>query len=142
MTRALWFTAVLALVTVGVQAWAFQTTMTDEEYEAAMKEIRLTVLDSQGHIDARYWPELERQVGRLETFFGQVETFWSARGSDAAVGFAQDALQALAGLSTAAGERDHGAAQDALKTLQVACQSCHGQFREEIDDDYRIKPED
>ena len=142
MTRALWFASALALMTVGMQVWAVQATLTDEEYDAAMKEIRLTVRDSEGHLDARYWPELTTQVGRLQTFFGRVEAFWSARGSDTAVGFAQDALEALEGLSTAAGEQDLEAARDALKTLQGACQSCHAQFREETADGYRIKPED
>ena len=38
-----------------------------------MKEIRLTVSDVWGHVDARYWPELETEVGRLQTCFTQIE---------------------------------------------------------------------
>ena len=134
MTRILFFVGALAVTTVA------QETMTDDEYDAAMKEIRLTLGDTRGHIDARYWPELDTEVGRLQAFFEQIEIFWSARGVDDATGFAQEALQALESLSTAATQEDQTAARDALQRLQGSCQSCHEGFREETDDGYRIKP--
>ena len=37
---------------------ALQSTMTEEEYGAAMTEINFIVGDAELHIDARYWPEL------------------------------------------------------------------------------------
>ena len=134
MTRILFFVAALAVTTVA------QEPMTDDEYDAAMKEIRLTLGDTRGHVDARYWPELETEVGRLQVFFEQIELFWNARGVDGATGFAQEALKELESLSTASNQEDQPAARDALKSLQGSCQSCHEGFREETDNGYRIKP--
>ena len=134
MTHILFFVAAFAVTTVA------QEPMTDDEYDAAMKEIRLTLGDTRGHVDARYWPELETEVGRLQVFFEQIELFWNARGVDGATGFAQEALKALESLSTAANQEDQPAARDALKSLQGSCQSCHEEFREETDNGYRIKP--
>ena len=139
MARPILFLASLGFaMSVGL-VFALQETINEEEYEAVMKEIRFIVSDSQGHIDARYWPELEMEVGRLRSFFEQVHRYWSARGVEAAVDLSQQALQAVGGISTAADEEDQGAARNAIRTLQGVCQSCHAEFREETSDGYRIK---
>ena len=140
VTRTFWFAAAFGLAASIAPTLALQGAMTEEEYDAAMKEIRFTVSDSQGHIDARYWPELETAVGRLQSYFTQIESFWTGRGADEAVGFSQEALQALEGLLTAASDKDQAAARDALKTLQGTCGSCHMQYREETADGFRVKP--
>lgn len=138
--RSLLLAAVLGLVAASTPVGAGQEPMTDQDYEAAMKEIRFTVSDIQGHIDARYWPELDTAVGRLQSYFTQVEAFWTDRGRETAAGFAQDALQALEGVMAASTAEDQGAARDAVKALQGTCASCHMEFREETPDGYRIKP--
>jgi len=140
VTRTTLLAAAFGLVAMMPPALALQDAMTEEEYDAAMKEIRFTVSDAQGHIDARYWPELETEVGRLQSYFTQIESFWTSRGTDEAAAFAQEALEALEGLLSAAGEEDQAAARDALKTLQGSCGSCHMQFREETAGGFRIKP--
>ena len=140
MTRILLFLAGLGLAAVVAPLVVLQGPISEEEYEAAMKEIRLTVSDVRGHVDARYWPELETEVGRLQTYFTQIEAFWTARGADGAVGFAQEALRALEGLLSASSDENQAVARDAVKTLQGTCGSCHTQYREETDDGYRIKP--
>ena len=134
------FLAGLGLAAAVAPLVALQGPISEEEYEAAMKEIRLTVSDVRGHVDARYWPELETEVGRLQTYFTQIEAFWTARGADGAVGFAQEALRALEGLLSASSDEDQAASRDAVKTLQGTCGSCHTQYREETDAGYRIKP--
>lgn len=138
--RALWLATLCGLVSLSVAGLALQDPLTEESYEAAMKEIRFTVSDIQGHIDARYWPELDTAVGRLQTYFGQIESFWNAREAEAAAGYARDALEALDGLMAASTAEDQSAARDAVKTLQGSCAACHMEFREETPDGYRIKP--
>ena len=132
--------ALVVLVTFGLQAEALQTTMTDAEYDAAMKEIRLTVGDADLHLQSQYWPELGTDADRLKTFFEQVEAFWSARGAEQATVFAREALAAVATLSAAVGQQDRQAVTSAINTLQGSCQSCHEVFREQTEDGYRIKP--
>ncbi len=130
----------VGLIVVSTSIVASQDAMTEEDYDAAMKEIRFTVSDIQGHIDARYWPELDTAVGRLQSYFTQVEAFWTARGTAAAAGFAQDALAALEEVTAASAAEDQPAARDAVKTLQASCGACHMEFREETPDGFRIKP--
>lgn len=121
-------------------AGASQSAMTEEEYGAAMTEINFLVGDAELHIDARYWPELSEDLGKLRTQFEQVEAFWAARGSEEAAGFARQVLEGLPPIRTAAGERDPQAASAALRALRGTCQSCHDAFREPTADGYRIKP--
>ena len=138
--RAPGWVAAVSLVAFGLQAEALQTTMTEAEYDAAMKEIRLTVGDADLHLQSQYWPELGTDVDRLKAFFEQVEAFWMAQGSEQATAFAGEALTAVATLSTAVGQQDRQAVTSAIKTLRGVCQSCHGVFREQTEDGYRIKP--
>ena len=130
----------VALVASGLRGEALQSTVTDTEYDAAMKEIRLTVGDADLHLQSQYWPELGTDTDRLKTFFEQVEAFWSAKGTEQATVFAGEALAAVATLSSAVGQQDRQAATNAINTLRDVCQSCHGVFREQTEDGYRIKP--
>ena len=122
-----------------LSAKAQQSTMTEEEYSSTMTEINFIIGDAELHIDARYWPELFEDLGKLRTQFEQVEAFWSARGSEEAVGFAQNILEGLAPIGTAGDEKDTQAASSALRALRTSCQSCHDAFREQGSDGYRIK---
>ena len=129
----------VSLLTAGLAVGARQATPTEEEYGALMTEIRFTVGDAELHVDARYWPELGEDLDRLIPMFRQVEAFWTARGTDEAVGFATQALAAVGELSDAAGDQNPGASRAAITTLRGACQSCHENHREQTDDGYRIK---
>ena len=120
-------------------AGASQSTMTEEEYGAAMTEINFLVGDAELHIDARYWPELFEDIGKLRTQFEQVEAFWTARGTEEAAEFARQVLEGLSPIGTASDEKDSSAASAALRALRGTCQSCHDGFREPSADGYRIK---
>jgi len=118
---------------------ALQSTMTEEEYGAAMTEINFIVGDAELHIDARYWPELFEDLGKLRTQFEQVEAFWTARGSDEAAVFARDVIVGLGPIGTAGDEKDTQAASRALREISGTCESCHEAFREQGPDGYQIK---
>ena len=98
--------AMSAALVFTLPAGAAQSAMTEEEYGAAMTEINFLVGDAELHIDARYWPELSEDLGKLRTQFEQVEAFWAARDSEEAAGFARQVLEGLPPIRTAAGERD------------------------------------
>ena len=124
----------------GLVVGAFLQAPTEEEYGPLMNEIRLTVGDADLHVDARYWPELGEDLDKLFPMAQQVEAFWTARGNDGAVGFAQEMLAALKELSDAAIAQDRGAARSGVVAVRATCQPCHEVHREETADGYRIKP--
>ena len=119
---------------------ARQSVPTEEEYGPLMTEIRFTVGDAELHVDARYWPELGEDLDKLMPMFRQVEAFWTARGTDDAVGFAKETIAAFTELSAAAIDQNRGGALAAIIALRATCESCHEKHREQTDDGYRIKP--
>ena len=131
---------VVLLSASGLIVGARQSVPTEEEYGPLMTEIRFTVGDVVQHVDSRYWPELDEDLGNLVPMFEQVEAFWKARGTDDAVGFAGEALAALNTLAEAGVAMNVGAARAAITTLRATCGSCHEVHREETADGYRIKP--
>ena len=128
------------LAIVGLAATVHQSPPAEEEYGPLMTEIRLTVGDADLNVDARYWPELGEDLDKLFPMAQQVEAFWTARGNDGAVGFAQEMLAALKELSDAAIAQDRGAARSGVVAVRATCQPCHEVHREETADGYRIKP--
>jgi hypothetical protein len=139
-TRFIGVALCLALLTAGGVAVARQTVPTEEEFGPLMTEIRFTVGDADLHVDARYWPELGEDLDKLIPMFRQVEAFWSQRGMDDAVGFAQQSLAVLGDLSDATTDQNRGSARAAVDALRGTCQPCHEVYREQTDDGYRIKP--
>ena len=131
--------AISVVVALSLQAWALQSTLTEEKYEAAMKEISFTLGDAEGHIQAAYWPELEDDASMLTSLFKQVEAFWKARKIRNAADLAGEALTAVGALKAAAAKDDSDGTKSAVRELRGTCQSCHEGFREKTDDGYRIK---
>jgi len=132
--------AICIVVALSLQAWALQTTLTEEKFEAAMKEISYEVGDAEGHIQAAYWYELEDDDAVLTSFFEQVESFWKERKIGKAVELTGEALRAAGALKAAAAKDDSDGATRALRALRTTCRSCHEGFREKTEDGYRIKP--
>ena len=118
---------------------AGQEAMSEEEYAAAMTEIRFLVQDAGLHTDARYWPDLAEDVSKLNAQFDKVEAFWTARDTADAVKLTQAAIAALEPIRVASDEQSTQGAQAAVRELQTTCQACHAQFREETADGFRIK---
>ena len=129
----------LLLTAGGFAAAVRQSAPTEAEYGPLMTEIRFTVGDAELHVDSRYWPETREDLDKLVPMFEQVEAFWTARGTDDAVGFAQQALAALNDLGDAAVGQNLAGARAAITVLRGTCQSCHENHREQTDDGYRIK---
>ena len=131
---------VALLAAAGLSLAAWQSAPTVEEYGPLMTEIRFVVGDADLHVDARYWPELGEDLDKLLPMLRQVEAFWTARGADEAVVFAEAALAAFAELSAAAIEENRAGARAGVNALRGTCQPCHEAYREETADGYRIKP--
>ena len=128
------------LAASGLALVARQSAPTEEEYGPLMTEIRFIVGDADLHVDARYWPELGEDLDKLLPMLRQVEAFWTARGTDGAVGLAKETIAAFNELSAAAIDQNRGGARAAVIALRASCASCHETHREQTDDGYRIKP--
>ena len=113
-------------VFVSVSSATLQQVMSETDYEAAIKEIRLTLGDMRGHIDARYWPELDTQIGRLETFFDQIELFWSNHESESGVKYSRAAKEQLTELSSASESKDQPGCRESISRLQEVYEALSG----------------
>ena len=131
---------VTATVLMCVAPLVPQEVTTEADYAKAMTEIRFLMGDADQHVDARYWPELADDVSKLRAQFEAVEAFWTARGTDAAVVRAQEAIGKLEPILAAADDKNPQTAASSVQALRGTCQSCHQQFREETADGFRIKP--
>ena len=131
---------VSVVILCGLRVGALQTAPTETEYDADMKEIRLSLGDAEGHIDARYWPETEEAGAALAQLFERVQAFWEARDTAAAAEIAGTAIAASRALRAAAAQNDYDAARAAFGDLRDTCAACHRDYREETEDGYRVKP--
>jgi len=134
--------ALVVVVTVGLGASlaAAQDEVTESDYEAAMQELRYLATDTSLHIDASYWGDVGEDSDKIRAELAKVEAFWTAQEQPQAVEFATQAIEAARSIGRASGSQDRNAATTALAELRSVCTSCHGEFREETDDGFRIRP--
>jgi len=80
------------------------------------------------------------QAAALKTHFGEAAAFWKTQGHPNAIQWTEEARAASDALEAAATKGDWDAVKAAVPKLQGACSSCHGTYRERLDDGtYRIK---
>ena len=127
-------------VGLGVGSVAAQDAVTAEDYEAAMQELRYLATDTSLHIDSNYWGDVGEDSDKIRAELAKVESFWTAQEQPRAVELATQAIEAARSIGRASGAQDRSAATSALAELRSVCQSCHGEFREETEDGFRIKP--
>ena len=85
-------------------------------------------------------PDTVAQAAALVKLFGEAAAFWKLQARPDAIQWTEDAKTASAGIETAAGKGDWDAVKTAVPKLQAVCGSCHGVYRERLDDgSYRFK---
>ena len=85
-------------------------------------------------------PDTVTQAAALAKLFGEAAAFWKLQARPDAIQWTEDAKTASAGIETAAGKGDWDAVKTAVPKLQAVCGSCHGVYRERLDDgSYRFK---
>jgi cytochrome c556 len=81
------------------------------------------------------------QAAALKKLFGEAAAFWKIQGRPDAIQWTEDAKLASGALEAAAAKGDWEAVKAGVPKLQGACSSCHGLYRERLDDGtYRFKP--
>jgi cytochrome c556 len=80
------------------------------------------------------------QAAALNKAFAQAAAFWKNKPHPDAIQWNEDAKRASDAIAAAAGRADWDAMRASVPKLQSACSSCHGQYRERLDDGtYRFK---
>ena len=128
--------ALIALVTV--PAWALQE-VSEEDYDGAMKLIRATQQDVNGHLEAQNAPDVGADGTKFVEAFEKVSAFWMARNEAVAMELATKALQEARKFQMAGAAGDFDAATAAFGEIRSTCQPCHRQYRERTESGYRIK---
>jgi cytochrome c556 len=81
------------------------------------------------------------QAAGLAKLFGEAAAFWKLQARPDAMQWTEDAKITSGAIATAATKGDWDAVKTAVPKLQGNCTSCHGQYRERLDDGtYRFKP--
>lgn len=116
--------------------------ITDAEgYDAVMKDVGATFVALQGNMEARNGPDVISGAARLAELFEQVQVFWATRGVQNAADTATTARDSASGIRSAVESQQFQSIAPANQALQGTCQSCHGEYREEVDGGgYRLKP--
>jgi cytochrome c556 len=86
-------------------------------------------------------PDVAKQnIATLKQAFLETETFWKTKNKPDAIGWAQEARKHVDTMEKAAVAAKWDEVKAAAGTLGQACQSCHGAYRERMEDGtYRIK---
>lgn len=91
-------------------------------------------------IDGKDLDLVKEQATILKTAFTEVEAFWKAKGNTEAMNIATEAKKHADGILINLGLGHLDAAKTSITPLGAACASCHGKFRERMDDGtFRIK---
>ena len=101
---ALFTAIVLAVSLVSAQE------VSQEDYDAAIDELRFILTDTAMHIDASYFGDLGEDSDKAFTQFSKIETFWKAKGQEKALELTEQAFAAISGISRASGAQDGSAA--------------------------------
>jgi hypothetical protein len=81
------------------------------------------------------------QAAGLAKLFGEAAAFWKLQARPYAIQWTEDAKITSGAIATAATKGDWDAVKAAVPKLQGNCTSCHGIYRERLDDGtYRFKP--
>jgi cytochrome c556 len=80
------------------------------------------------------------QSAALVKLFGEAAAFWKLQARPDAIQWTEDAKAGSAAIGAAAAKGDWDAVKTAVPKLQAVCGSCHGIYRERLDDgSYRFK---
>ena len=93
--------------------------VSQEDYDAAIDELRFILTDTAMHIDASYFGDLGEDSDKAFTQFSRIETFWTAKDQEKALELTEQAFAAISGISRASGAQDGPAATAALTELRA-----------------------
>lgn len=105
-----------------------------EDFSNIMKSNGMTRAALVKHTMAKDYDGIASDAATFKGNFAKVETFWTAKKVNDAVGFAKAAGKAAADLETAAKAKDDAAIATSTMALTSQCAACHMAHREQLPD--------
>ena len=112
----------------------------EEDYDAAMKDVGATFRALQSDMEARDGEAALAGTAKLVGLFERVQAFWTSHNVPAAAAIAAEATGAANAITAAIESQAFQEIAPAQETLAGTCQACHGEYRERVDGNARIKP--
>ncbi|MFN8062668.1 MAG: hypothetical protein U0Q12_26185 [Vicinamibacterales bacterium] len=122
--------SVCVVMAVAAGVAAQKPVMTEQQFQAAMKETPAALSGLKKNLDAQMGPEAAKDAEKLVTIFKDVEAFWVARKNTDAAQMAKDSWTAAEAAGKAASAKDFAAATTAHGTVGGLCRKCHTAYRE------------
>jgi len=126
------------VIAIAVPVWA-QLQVSEEDYDAAMKNIQATMEGVNDHLEAQDAPSVGADGTKLVNAFATANAFWTARNEEQATAWSMEALVAARKFQEAGAAGNFDAASAALGEIRGTCRTCHMQYRERVEGGYRIK---
>jgi cytochrome c556 len=115
-------------------------TAEEEAFQKVMRQVGPANTALRGAIDKMDAAAVKDQAAILAKAFTQTEAFWKTRGKADAVGFAVEAKKHADAITSAASAAKWDDIKASATPLGQQCASCHGAYRERLDDgSFRIK---
>lgn len=112
----------------------------EDAFDKVMKRVGPSFASLRQAVDVSDAAAVKAQSAILTQAFADAQAFWKRRGKTDAIGWAQEARTASESIGRAAAGGSWHDVQTLATGLGRACQSCHGVYRERLDDGtYRIK---
>jgi len=131
-------TLIALVVAVAVPVWA-QQQVSEEDYDAAMKNVQATMEGVNDHLEAQDAPSVGADGTKFVNAFAKANAFWTARNEEQATAWSMEALVAARKFQEAGAAGNFDAASAALGEMRGTCRRCHMQYRERTEGGYRIK---
>jgi len=116
--------------------------MTPEEieFQKIMRQVGPANTALRGAIEKMDAAAVKEQAAVLSTAFTKTEAFWKTKGKADAQGFAAEAKKHADAITSAVGSGNWDGVKASAGPLGQQCASCHGAYRERLDDgSFRIK---
>jgi hypothetical protein len=105
-----------------------------EAHVKVMKDTNAAAQALRNHVQAKDYDGVAADAATLRKTFADIETFWTARKVDDAIGFAKNGVKAVADLETAAKAKNEEGVATAARAMQGTCMGCHTAHRERLPD--------
>lgn len=112
----------------------------EKAFDATMKQVNPTLGEVRKGLEASDAAVVKTNGERLRTLFVETQTFFAARKTADAEGWAKEAVSLVDAITAQAGSGNWTGARESATKIQGLCQSCHAAHRERGEDgQYRVK---
>jgi cytochrome c556 len=105
-----------------------------EAHVKLMKDTNTAAQALRGHAQAKDYDAIAADAASLRKLFADIETFWAARKTEDAIGFAKTGATAADDLETAAKAKNEEGVATASRAVNGTCMGCHTAHRERLPD--------